>query len=173
MKSLTKHIEEKLVINKNLNFDYDFDEIININDYELIKIGGEEALNTDTDIVSIFCDYIRIYALKKIETLQELRKENATYNKYFAGFNENTTEINIFHKKPNSSSYEKFAIFAVKRNGEIESYDFKYYTNITENAVYPLQDYAMMNSNEGAEYYEIPEKMFKQLLKIYKRLISR
>lgn len=167
MKNFSTYINEKLVINKNLKTDYDLKFL---SDIKFTPGWSSEILETETNIVEIFADYIRINAIKKFNNIASFIKANNSKNGCFVGINENTLEINIYRKKT-SNSYEKIAIFGSTVAPKNE-YNFNCYSNVSEDSIFPMRYDSTMNKAENPEYYEISMMLFEEIIECHTKISS-
>ena len=165
MKSLSQHISEKLIINKNYK---------NVDDIETMFNNIEfthpfrYTLLTNEDIFSIMVDYIRGNNIKSFSDFDSYKKTAVEgHNACLAIFNKRIKEINVF-QKTSSRTYDDFSIF--KRQND-DRYQFEKYvfSSLSFNV---LKNCNMWNNIDDVEYYEISEETFDDISKLYNELIK-
>ena len=165
MKSLSQHISEKLIINKNYK---------NVNDIKTLFDNIEfthplrYTLLTNEDIFSIMVDYIRGNNIKSFSDFDSYKKTAVEgHNVCLAIFNKRIKDLNIF-QKTSPRTYEDFSIF--KRRDD-DRYQFeKYAFGLLSFPV--LKNCKTWNNIDDVEYYEISEETFDDISKLYNELIK-
>lgn len=167
MKTLTQHIVEKLIINRNYkNVDY----IESLFDNIEFEHDEDEELETSDDIFSIMVDYIRDNNVRSFTDFDSYQK-SATEDKdvCFAVFNKRIKEIDIF-KKISNDKYKIFIIY--KRSYGGYHYIFK---GVKRHSIsmHVLRNGKTWNNADDVEYYEISEETFNDISKLYDKLIKK
>ena len=166
MKTLTQHIVEKLIINRNYkNVDYIESMLDNIE----FEHGDGEELVTRDDIFSMMVEYIRDNNVRSFSDFYSYRKTAIEDNDvYLTVFNKPTKDIGIYQKM-SDWTYKVFAIF--KRH----NYD-QYFFNKSERSLTQmniLKDNKTWNNADTVEYYEISKETFEGISKLYDELIKK
>ena len=164
MKTLTQHIVEKLIINRNYK---NVDNIESL--FDNVKfIQHKPSILTRDDIFSIMVDYIRGNNIKSFSDFDSYKKTAVEgHNAYLAIFNKRIKDLNIF-QKTSSRTYEDFSIF--KRRVD-DSYQFEKYA--FGSLSFPvLKNCKTWNNIDDVEYYEISEETFDDISKLYNELIK-
>ena len=166
MKSLSQHISEKLIINKNYK---NADDIKKMFDNIEFTHPFRYTLLTNEDIFSIMVDYIRdnnIKSFSDFDSYKEIAEEGN--NVCLVIFNKRIKNINIF-QKTSPRTYKDFTIF--KRHAE-DNYQFeKYAWGLLSLPV--LKNNNTWNNVDDAEYYEISEETFNDISELYDELIKK
>ena len=163
MKTLTQHIEEKLIINKNYKNIDDIDELFGNIDF---KHDDKYTLVTSDDIFSIMVDYIRDHNIRSFSDFDSYRKTGTENNNvYLAVFNKRIKEIDIF-QKISDDTYEVFIIFKTRL------YVFKRVEHSLR-AMHVLKNVNMWNNVNDVEYYEISKETFDDISELYNKLIKK
>ena len=166
MKSLSQHISEKLIINKNYK---NADDIKTLFDNIEFTHPFRYTLLTNEDIFSIMVDYIRGNNIKSFSDFDSYRKKAIKGNDpCLATFNKRTKDMNIFQKMPDGT-YVDFRIF---KRSLAELYNFERYELYLE-SVDALQNNKKWNNVNDVEYYEISEETFGDIAKLYDELIEK
>ena len=166
MKSLSQHISEKLIINKNYK---NADDIKKMFDNIEFTHPFRYTLLTNEDIFSIMVDYIRGNNIKSFSDFDSYKKTAVEcHNAYLAIFNKRIKEFLIFQKKSN----EMYKCLLIDKNGETDPYQFeKFESHLVE--MYVLKDVDMWTNVNEVEYYEISKKTFNDLSKLYDKLCRK
>ena len=166
MKTLTQHIVEKLIINRNYK---NVDDIESMFDNIEFEHGDEEELVTRDDIFSMMVEYIRDNNVRSFSDFYSYRKTAIEDNDVcLTVFNKPTKDIGIYQKM-SDWTYEVFAIF--KRH----NYD-QYFFNKSERSLTQmniLKDNKTWNNADTVEYYEISKETFECISKLYDELIKK
>ena len=166
MKSLSQHISEKLIINRNYKNVSDIETMFNNIEF---KHPFKDTLSTSKDIFSIMVDYIRDHNVRSFSDFYSYRKTAIEDNDvYLTVFNKPTKDIGIYQKM-SDWTYEVFAIF--KRH----NYD-QYFFNKSERSLTQmniLKDNKTWNNADTVEYYEISKETFEDISKLYDELIKK
>ena len=167
MKTLTQHIVEKLIINRNYK---NVDDIKSMFDNVEFEHCEDEELGTSDDIFSIMVDYIRDNNVRSFPDFYSYQK-TATEDKdvYFAVFNKRIKEIDIF-KKISNDKYKIFIIY--KRSYGGYHYIFK---GVKRHSIsmHVLRNGKTWNNADDVEYYEISEETFNDISKLYDELFKK
>ena len=165
MKSLSQHISEKLIINKNYK---NADDIKTLFDNIEFTHPFRYTLLTNEDIFSIMVDYIRVNNIKSFSDFDSYKKTAVEgHNAYLAIFNKRIKDMNIF-QKTSPRTYEDFSIF--KRH-EDDRYQFEKYA-FGSLTLPVLKNCKTWNNIDDVEYYEISEETFDDISKLYNELIK-
>ena len=165
MKSLSQHISEKLIINKNYK---NVDSIESLFDNIKFERLFKYTLSTSDDIFSIMVDYIRDYNLKRFSDFDSYKKIGVSdSNACLAVFNKSFEELYIFQKIL-SDTYYCFTIYTDYR----DRYVFKRITN-SFSEMNVLRNVKVWTNTDEVEYYEISKKTFEGISKLYDKLIKK
>ena len=169
MRTLTQHLNEKLIINKNYK---NVDDIESLFDNIKFKHLGKyytDTLFTSVDIFSIMVDYIRDYNVRRFSDFDSYRKIGLEDNGVcLTVFNKRMKEFLIFQKK---SDYT-YKCLMIDKNGETDPYQFeKFESHLSE--MYVLKDVNMWTNVNEVEYYEISKETFEGVSKLYDELIKK
>ena len=166
MKSLSQHISEKLIINKNYKNVDDIETMFNNVEFER---PFKNTFSTSNDIFSIMVDYIRDHNVRSFSDFYSYRKTAIEDNDVcLTVFNKHAKDINIYQKM-SDWTYEVFTIF--KRH----NYD-QYFFNKSERSLTQmniLKDNKTWNNADTVEYYEISKETFEDISKLYDELIKK
>ena len=167
MKTLTQHIVEKLIINRNYKNVDDIESMFNDIEFEH---GDDEELVTSDDIYSMMVEYIRDNNVRSFPDFYSYQK-TATEDKdaCLAVFNKSIKEIDIF-KKISNEKYKDFIIY--KRSYGGYSYIFKGVKRYSI-SMHVLRNGKMWNNADDVEYYEISEETFNDVSKLYDELFKK
>ena len=154
MKSLSQHISEKLIINKNYT---------NVNDIETMFDNVEfkqqkhiQGLFTNKDIFSMMVDYINGNNIKSFSDFNSYKKTALEDNGVcLAVFNKRIKDICIFQKM-SDTMYNNVTIFKIKKYGT-PLYQFDKY-EVGVSAFHVLKNTKTWNNVDEVEYYEISEE---------------
>ena len=166
MKSLSQHIYEKLIINKNYKNVDGIETMFNNIEFEH---PFKDTLSTSKDIFSIMVDYIRDHSVKSFSDFYSYRKTAIEDNDVcLTVFNKHAKDISIYQKM-SDWTYEVFTIF--KRH-----YYDQYFFNKSERSLTQmniLKDNKTWNNADTVEYYEISKETFEGISKLYDVLIKK
>ena len=167
MKTLTQHIVEKLIINRNYK---NVDDIESMFDNIEFELGEEEELETSDDIYSMMVDYIRDNNVRRFPDFYSYQK-TATEDKdvCFAVFNKRIKEIDIF-KKISNEKYKDFIIY--QRRYGVYPYIFKGVKRYSI-SMHVLRNGKVWNNADDVEYYEISKETFEDISKLYDEIIKK
>ena len=167
MKTLTQHIVEKLIINRNYK---------NVDDIELMldniefEHGDDEELVTRDDIFSMMVEYIRDNNIRRFPDFDSYQKTATEDNDAcLAVFNKSVKEIDIF-KKISNEKYKDFIIYQRGYGGY--HYIFKG-VNRYSISMHVLRNGKTWNNVDNVEYYEISEETFEGISKLYDELFKK
>lgn len=166
MKTLTQHISEKLIINRNYK---NVDDIESLFDNIEFEHDEDEGLETSDDIFSIMVNYIRDNNIERFPDFDSYKKI-ATKNNgtCLAIFNKRIKDMNIFQKMTDYV-YNNLVIF--KSTG-LDLYRFEKY-GLRLPAMLVLRNINSWNNANEVEYYEISEETFEGISKLYDKLIKK
>ena len=165
MKTLTQHLNEKLIINKNYK---NVDSIESLFDNIEFERNEYNEFETSEDIFTMMVDYIRDNNIKSFSDFDSYRKKAIKGNDpCLATFNKRTKDMNIFQRMPDDT-YINFRIF---KRSLAELYHFERYELYLE-SVDALKNNNIWNNTDDVEYYEISEETFGDIAKLYDELIK-
>ena len=167
MKTLTQHIVEKLIINRNYK---NVDDIESMFDNIEFEHGEDVELVTRDDIFSMMVEYIRDNNIRRFSDFDSYQK-TATEDKdvCLAVFNNRIKEIDIF-KKISNEKYKDFIIY--QRSSGVYNYIFKG-VNRYSISMHVLRNGKTWNNTDDVEYYEISEETFNDISKLYDELFKK
>ena len=167
MKTLTQHIVEKLIINRNYK---------NVDDIELMldniefEHGDDEELVTRDDIFSMMVEYIRDNNIRRFPDFDSYQKTATEDNDAcLAVFNKSVKEIDIF-KKISNEKYKDFIIYQRGYGGY--HYIFKG-VNRYSISMHVLRNGKTWNNVDNVEYYEISKETYEAISKLYDELFKK
>ena len=167
MKTLTQHIVEKLIINRNYK---NVDDIKSMFDNVEFEHCEDEELGTSDDIYSMMIDYIRDNNVRSFSDFDSYQKTATEDNDVcFAVFNKRIKEIDIF-KKISNDKYKDFIIY--KRGYGGYHYIFKGVKRYSI-SMHVLRNGKVWNNADDVEYYEISKETFEDISKLYDELIKK
>ena len=167
MKTLTQHIVEKLIINRNYK---NVDDIESMFDNIEFEHGDEEELVTRDDIFSMMVEYIRDNNVRSFSDFYSYQKTATEDNDAcLAVFNKSIKEIDIF-KKISNEKYKDFIIY--KRGYGGYHYIFKGVKRYSI-SMHVLRNGKTWNNVDNVEYYEISEETFEGISKLYDKLFKK
>ena len=166
MKTLTKHLNEKLVINKNYKNIDDIEELFSNIDF---KHDDKHTLVTSDDIFSIMVDYIRDHNIRSFSDFDSYKKTSQEGRQtYLAVFNKHIKEIDIFTRIV-TDNYKVLVIFKLSYvdrymfNGRVQSFI----------SMHVLRNSDTWNNTDDVEYYEISKETFDDISELYNKLIKK
>ena len=169
MKTLSQHISEKLIINRNYKNIDDIETMFNNIKFEKRKQYNAIIFLTSDDIFSMMIDYIRGNNIKSFSDFDSYRKKAIKdRDTCLAVFNKRIKDMNIFQKM-SDGNYINFRIF---KRSLAELYQFERYELYLE-SVDALRNNNMWNNVDDVEYYEISEETFGDIAKLYDELIKK
>ena len=167
MKTLTQHIVEKLIINRNYKNVDDIESMFNDIEFEH---GDDEELGTSDDIFSMMVDYIRDNNVRRFPDFYSYQKTATEDNDAcLAVFNKSIKEIDIF-KKISNEKYKDFIIYQRGYGGY--HYIFKGVKRYSI-SMHVLRNGKTWNNTDNVEYYEISEETFEIISKLYDELFKK
>ena len=167
MKTLTQHIVEKLIINRNYKNVYDIESMFDNIEFEH---GEDEELVTRDDIFSMMVEYIRDNNVRRFSDFDSYQKTATEDNDAcLAVFNKSVKEIDIF-KKISNEKYKDFIIY--QRGYGRYSYIFKGVKRYSI-SMHVLRNGKTWNNTDDVEYYEISEETFEIISKLYDELFKK
>ena len=170
MKSLSQHINEKLVINKNYKNVDDIETLFNNVKFDQFKLYDIEFLETRDDIFSMMVDYIRDNNIRRFPDFDSYQKTATEDNDAcLAVFNKSVKEIDIF-KKISNEKYKDFIIY--QRGYGSYHYIFKGVKRYSI-SMHVLRNGKTWNNVDNVEYYEISEETFEIISKLYDELFKK
>ena len=168
MKSLSQHINEKLVINKNYKNVDGIETLFNNVKFDQFKLYDIEFLETHDDIFSMMVDYIRDNNIRRFPDFETCKKIAVKgHDTYLAVFSKHIGDMCIFQKISNDT-YDAFSIFRTHSDG---GYQFERDEDNSNTLTILRNSKAWKNINDG-EYYEISEETFEGISKLYDELIK-
>ena len=169
MKSLSQHISEKLIINKNYKNADDIETMFDNVEFKQQK--NIQGLFTNKDIFSIMVDYIRDHNVRSFSDFNSYEKtaieDSSTC---LAVFNKRIKDICIFQKM-SDTMYNNVTIFKIKKY-VTPLYQFDKY-EVGVNAFHVLKNTKTWNNVDEVEYYEILEETFEDISKLYDELFDK
>ena len=169
MKSLSQHISEKLIINKNYKNVDDIETMFDNVEFIQQKYSSRQGLFTNKDIFSMMVDYIRDHNVRSFSDfnsyIKSAREDNGVC---LAIFNKRIKEIDIFQKMTDYV-YNNLVIF--KTTG-LDLYQFEKY-GMRLPSMHVLRNINTWNNANDVEYYEISKDTFEGISKLYDKLIKK
>ena len=167
MKTLTQHIVEKLIINRNYKYVDDIKSMFDNVEFEHCE---DEELGTSDDIFSMMIDYIRDNNVRSFSDFYSYQKTATEDNDAcLAVFNKSVKEIDIF-KKISNEKYKDFIIYQRGYGGY--HYIFKGVKRYSI-SMHVLRNGKTWNNVDNVEYYEISEETFECISKLYDELFKK
>ena len=167
MKTLTQHIVEKLIINRNYKNVNDIESMIDNIEFEH---GDDEELVTRDDIYSMMVDYIHDNNVRSFSDFYSYQKTATEDNDAcLAVFNKRIKEMDIF-KKISNEKYKDFIIYQRGYGGY--HYIFKGVKRYSI-SMHVLRNGKTWNNADNVEYYEISEETFEIISKLYDELFKK
>ena len=162
MRTLTKHLNEKLIINKNYKNVDDIKSLFNNIKFERNE---HNAFETSDDIFTMMVDYIRDNNIRRFPDFDSYQKTGISDSKScLAVFNKSFEGLDIF-QKISYDTYYRFNIYKDYRN----RYIFK--RNIYSfSEMIALRNVKAWTDTDKVEYYEISKDTFNDLSKLYDKL---
>ena len=169
MRTLTQHLNEKLIINRNYK---NVDDIKSLFDNVKFKPPvkyNPHNLVTSEDIFSTMVDYIRDHNVRSFSDfdsyIKGAREDNGVC---LAIFNKRIKEIDIFQKMTDYV-YNNLVIF--KTTG-LDLYQFEKY-GMRLPSMHVLRNINTWNNANDVEYYEISKETFESISELYDKLIKK
>ena len=168
MRTLTQHLNEKLIINKNYKNVDDIKTLFDSVKFKPPVQYSARKLSTNDDIFTIMADYIRDHNVRSFSDFDSYKKTTIEDNNAcFAVFNKRIKEIDIF-QKTTDYVYDDLVIW--QRSG-LELYTFEKYA-MRSSSMYVLKNSNTWNNKDDVEYYEISKETFEGISKLYDELIK-
>ena len=165
MRTLTQHLNEKLIINRNYK---NVDDIKSLFDNIKFKRNEYNEFETSEDIFTMMVDYIRDNNVRSFSDFDSYKKIGVSdSNACLAVFNKSFEELYIFQKIL-SDTYYCFTIYTDYR----DRYVFKRITN-SFSEMNVLRNVKVWTNTDEVEYYEISKKTFEGISKLYDKLIKK
>ena len=169
MKSLSQHISEKLIINKNYKNVDDIETMFDNVEFKQQK--NIQGLFTNKDIFSMMVDYIHGNNIKSFSDFNSYKKTALEDNGVcLAVFNKRIKDICIFQKM-SDTMYNNVTIFKIKKY-VTPLYQFDKY-EVSVSAFHVLKNTKTWNNVDEVEYYEISEETFEGISKLYDELFDK
>ena len=169
MKSLSQHISEKLIINKNYKNVDDIETMFDNVEFKQQK--NIQGLFTNNDIFSMMADYIRGNNIKSFSDFDSYTKTALEdHGVCLAVFNKRIKDICIF-QKISDTMYNNVTIFKIKKYVK-PLYQFDKY-EVGVSAFHVLKNTKTWNNVDEVEYYEISEETFEDISKLYDELFDK
>lgn len=169
MRTLTQHLNEKLIINRNYK---NVDDIKSLFDNVKFKPSVQynpHNLVTSDDIFSMMVDYIRDHNVRSFPDFDSYKKRAREDDGVcLTVFNKRIKEIDIFQKM-SDYVYNNLVIF--KRTG-LDLYQFKKY-GMRLPSMHVLRNFNTWNNVDDVEYYEISKETFEGISELYDKLIKK
>ena len=164
MKTLTQHIEEKLIINKNFKSSDVLGEIKNSEWFE-VQYSGKQT--EDIEVFNKFVTYIRETNPKEISCATASRRVNK--DKYICGLNIGKKIMVLYHKSDvGHDLFERIGISLVPSSPE--RIMFTYSLRMLKSAIAPLNTRSAFFSSGKYYQYEISKETFEELANLYEEL---
>ena len=162
MRTLTQHLNEKLIINRNYKNVDDIKSLFNNIKFER---NGYNEFETSDDIFKIMVDYIRDNNIRRFPDFDSYHRTGVSDSKScLAVFNKSFKELYIFQK----ISYDTYYCFMICINFW-NRYVFKRkIRSFSEMSV--LKNVKVWTNTDEVEYYEISKETFNDLSKLYDKL---
>ena len=169
MKSLSQHISEKLIINKNYKNVDDIETMFDNVEFKQQK--NIQGLFTNKDIFSMMADYIRGNNIKSFSDFDSYTKTALEdHGVCLAVFNKRIKDICIFQKM-SDTMYNNVTIFKIKKY-VTPFYQFDKY-EVGVSAFHVLKNTKTWNNVDEVEYYEISEETFEDISKLYDEMFDK
>ena len=171
MKTLSQHISEKLIVNKNYKNVDDIETMFDNVEFIQQKYSSRQGLFTNKDIFSMMVDYIRDHNIKSFSDFNSYKKTALEDNGVcLAVFNKRIKDICIFQKM-SDTMYNNVTIFKIKKY-VTPLYQFdKYEAGV--NAFHVLKNTKTWTNVNEVEYYEISEETFEGISELYDELFDK
>ena len=169
MRTLTQHLNEKLIINKNYKNVDDIKTLFDSVKFKPPVQYSARKLSTNDDIFTIMADYIRDHNVRSFSDFDSYKKTTIEDNDAcFAVFNKRIKEIDIF-QKTTDYVYDDLVIW--QRSG-LELYQFEKYA-MRLPSMHVLKNINTWNNTNDVEYYEISKDTYEGISKLYDELIKK
>ena len=169
MRTLTQHLNEKLIINQNYKNVDDIESLFNNVKFKPSVQYNVNKLSTNDDIFSIMADYIRDHNVRSFSDFDSYKKRAREDDGVcLTVFNKRIKEIDIFQKM-SDYVYNNLVIF--KRTG-LDLYHLeKYGTSLS--SMHVLKNSNTWNNADDVEYYEISKETYEGISELYDKLIKK
>ena len=169
MRTLTQHLNEKLIINRNYKNVDDIKSLFdNVNFKPHVQYSARK-LSTNDDIFTIMADYIRDHNVRSFSDFDSYKKTTIEDKDVcLAVFNKRIKEIDIFQKMTDYV-YNNLVIW--QRSG-LELYQFEKY-GMRLPSMRVLRNSKTWNNADEVEYYEISKETFEGISELYDKLIKK
>ena len=162
MRTLTQHLNEKLIINRNYKNVDDIKSLFNNIKFER---NGYNEFETSDDIFTMMVDYIRDNNIRRFPDFDSYHRTGVSDSKScLAVFNKSFKELYIFQK----ISYDTYYCFMICINFW-NRYVFKRKIR-SFSEMNALKNVKVWINTDEVEYYEISKETFNDLSKLYDKL---
>ena len=169
MRTLTQHLNEKLIINRNYKNVDDIKTLFDSVKFKPPVQYSTRKLSTNDDIFTIMADYIRDHNVRSFSDFDSYKKTTIEDNDAcLAIFNKRIKEIDIFQK---TSDYVYDDLVIWQRSG-LELYTFEKYA-MRSPSMHVLKNSNTWNNANDVEYYEISKETFEGISELYDELIKK
>ena len=169
MRTLTQHLNEKLIINRNYKNVDDIKTLFDSVKFKPPVQYSARKLSTNDDIFTIMADYIRDHNVRSFSDFDSYKKTTIEDNDAcLAIFNKRIKEIDIFQK---TSDYVYDDLVIWQRSG-LELYTFEKYA-MRSPSMHVLKNSNTWNNANDVEYYEISKETFEGISELYDELIKK
>ena len=169
MRTLTQHLNEKLIINRNYKNVDDIESLFDNIKFKPPVQYNPHNLVTSEDIFSMMVDYIRDHNIRSFSDFASYKKRARKDDGVcLTVFNKRIKEIDIFQKM-SDYVYNNLVIF--KRTG-LDLYQFeKYGTSLS--SMHVLKNSNTWANTDDVEYYEISKETYEGISELYDKLIKK
>ena len=169
MRTLTQHLNEKLIINQNYKNVDDIESLFdNVKFKPPVQYSARKP-STNDDIFTIMTDYIRDHNVRSFSDFDSYKKTTIEDKDVcFAVFNKRIKEIDIFQK---TSDYVYDDLVIWQRSG-LELYQFEKHA-MRLSSMHVLRNSNTWNNANDVEYYEISNETFEGISELYDKLIKK
>ena len=166
MRTLTKHLSEKLIINKNYKNVDDIKSLFdNIKFERKFERDEYNEFETSDNIYSMMVDYIRDNNVRSFPDFNSYRKIGiGDHVSCLAVFNKRIKELLIF-KKISYDTYYCFIIYIGRWNHSVFKRRIRSFSEMNA-----LKNAKVWTNTDEVEYYEISKETFNDLSKLYDKL---
>ena len=169
MRTLTQHLNEKLIINQNYKNVDDIESLFDNVKFKPPVQYSARKLSTNDDIFTIMTDYIRDHNVRSFSDFDSYKKTTIEDKDVcFAVFNKRIKEIVIFQK---TSDYVYDDLVIWQRSG-LELYQFEKHA-MRLSSMHVLRNTNTWNNVDDVEYYEISKETFEGISELYDKLIKK
>ena len=169
MRTLTQHLNEKLIINRNYKNVDDIKTLFDSVKFKPPVQYSARKLSTNDDIFTIMADYIRDHNVRSFSDFDSYKKTTIEDNDAcLAIFNKRIKEIDIFQK---TSDYVYDDLVIWQRSG-LELYTFEKYA-MRSPSMHVLKNSNTWNNANDVEYYEISKETYEDISELYDELIKK